>query len=77
MTAEGQELLRRWCTHHDPAEMAQLSTAPVPSRLADLQSRLQEAAAQVVARARHIEALTAENAPLRQEVASLQRLLSE
>jgi chromosome segregation ATPase len=76
LTLEEQELLRRWYAHHDPQEMAQLNAAPVPSRLADLQSRVQQATAQVVAQAQRIEALTAENAQLRQEIASLQRLLS-
>jgi hypothetical protein len=76
LTAEEQELLRRWYTHHDQEEMAQLNAAPVPSPLADLQSRVQQATAQVVEQARRIETLTAENAQLRQEVASLQRLLS-
>jgi hypothetical protein len=52
------------------------SAAPAPSRLADLQVRVQQATAQVVVQAQHIEALTAENAQLRQEIASLQRLLS-
>jgi hypothetical protein len=76
LTAEEQELLRRWYAYHDQEEMAQLSAAPAPSRLAELQSGVQQATAQVVAQAQHIEALTAENARLRQEIASLQRLLS-
>ncbi len=75
LTAE-EESLRRWYAHHDQEEMAQLSAAPTPSRLADLQARVQQATAQVVVQAQHIEALTAENAQLRQEIASLQRLLS-
>jgi hypothetical protein len=76
LTAEEQEQLRLWYAHHDQEEMAQLSAAPVPSQLADLQSRVQQVTAQVVVQAQHIEALTAENAQLRQEIASLQRLLS-
>jgi hypothetical protein len=76
LTVEEQELLRRWYAQHDQEEMAQLSAAPAPSPLADLQSRVQQATAQVVVQAQHIEALTAENAQLRQEIASLQRLLS-
>ena len=76
LTAEEQERLRLWYAHHDRQEMAQLRAAPVPSRLADLQSRVQQVTAQVVVQAQHIEALTAENAQLRQEIASLQRLLS-
>ena len=73
---EEQEQLRRWYTDHDEEEMAQLNAAPVPSRLADLQTRVQQATAQVVVQAQRIEALTVENAQLRQEIASLQRLLS-
>src|SRR5688500_2144844 len=76
LTSEEQELLRRWHAHHDQEEMTQLNAAPVPSRLADLQSQLRQATAQVVTHAQRIETLTAENAQLRQEIASLQRLLS-
>lgn len=76
LTAEEQELLRRWYAQHDQEEMAQLNTAPLPSRLADLQSRVQHATIQVVAQAKRIEALTAENAQLQLEIASLQLLLS-
>jgi hypothetical protein len=76
LTPEEQELLRRWYAHHDQEETAQLNAAPVPSRLADLQSRLQQVTSQVVVQAQRIEALTAENAQLRQEIVSLQRLLS-
>jgi hypothetical protein len=76
LTTEEQELLRRWYAHHDQDEMAQLNAAPAPSGLADLQSRVQQATALVVVQAQRIEALTAENAELRQEIASLQRLLS-
>src|SRR5438105_3785252 len=76
LTAEEQEQLRHWYAEQDREEMARLSAAPVPSGFADLQLRVQQATAQVVAQARRIEALTAENAQLRQEIASLQRLLS-
>ncbi len=76
LSADEQESLRRWYAHHDQEEMRQLSAAPAPSQLADLQSRVQQATAQVVSQSQRIEALTAENAQLRQEVASLQRLLS-
>jgi capsule polysaccharide export protein KpsE/RkpR len=69
--------LRGWYAYHDQEEMAQLCAAPVPNRLADLQSRVQQASAQVVEQARRIEALTAENAQLRQEIVSLQRRLSD
>jgi len=76
LTPEEQMLLQTWYAHHDQQEMAQLDAAPVPSRLADLQSGVQQASAQVVVQAQRIEALTAENAQLRLEIASLQRLLS-
>lgn len=76
LTAEEQEKLRLWYARHDQEEMEQLSAAPVPIQLAELQSRVQQATAKVVVQAQHIEALTAENAQLRQEVATLQRLLS-
>jgi capsule polysaccharide export protein KpsE/RkpR len=75
-TAEEQELSRDWDAHHDQEEMAQLSAAAVPSGLADLQARIQQATAQVGVQAQHMKALTAENAQLRQEIISLQRLLS-
>jgi hypothetical protein len=76
LTAEEQEVLGRWYAQHDQEEMSQLNAAPVPSRLAELQSRVQQVTGQVVVQAQRIEALTAENAQLRQEIASLQRLLS-
>jgi hypothetical protein len=76
LSAEEQGLLQRWYARHDREEMAQLNAAPAPSRLADLQSRVQQVTAQVVVQARRIEELTAENAQARQEIASLQRLLS-
>jgi hypothetical protein len=76
LTAEEQDLLQRWYARLDQEEMAQLSAAPTPSRLADLQSRVQQATAQVVEQAQRIEVLTAENAHLRQEIVSLQRLLT-
>ena len=76
LSAEEQEQLRRWYEGHDREEAARLSAAPAPDRLAELRSRVQEATAQVVAQARRIEALTAENGALRQEIASLQRQLS-
>ena len=76
LSAEEQDLLQRWYTHLDQEELAQLNIAPVPSQLADLQSRVQQATAQVVVQAQRIEALTAENAQLRQEIVSLQRLLT-
>lgn len=76
LTAEEQEQLRHWYARHDQEEMAQLSAAPFASRLDDLQSRVQQVTAQVVAQAQRIEALTVENAQLRQEIGSLQLLLS-
>jgi capsule polysaccharide export protein KpsE/RkpR len=76
LTPEEEERLRRWYADHDQEEMAQLNAAPVPSELTDIQARLQHAAAHVVAQAQRIEAMTAENAQLRQEIASLQSVLS-
>jgi hypothetical protein len=71
LTTEEQEQLRRWYADHDQEEMALLNAAPAPSRLADLQAHVQQPTAQVVVQAQRIEALTAENAQLRQEIASL------
>ena len=76
LTTEEQDRLQRWYAHLDLAEAAQLSAAPVPDRLADLQSRVQQVTTQVVEQAQRIEALTAENAQLREEIVSLQRLLT-
>jgi hypothetical protein len=76
LTAEEKEQLQRWYDEHDRQEMERLTAAPTPSGLADLQLRVQQATAQVVVQAQRIQALTAENAQLRQEIASLQRLLS-
>jgi hypothetical protein len=77
LTAEEQKQLRMWYAQHDQEETMQLSAAPVPSQLADLETRVQQVSGQVVAQAQHIEAMTAENTRLRQEIATLQRLLSE
>jgi hypothetical protein len=76
LTAEEQDLLQHWYARLDQEETAQLSAAPAPSRLADLQSRVQQATSQVVEQAQRIERLTAENAQLRQEIVALQRLLT-
>jgi hypothetical protein len=76
LTAEEQEQLRRWYADHDQEEIQRLSAAPAPKGLADLQSRVDQITAQVVVQAERIRTLTAENAQLRQEIASLQRLLS-
>ncbi len=73
LNPEEQERLRRWYADHDKEEMAQLNAAPIPSRLADVEARVQQATAQVVVQAQRIEALTTENAQLHQEIASLQR----
>lgn len=76
LTAEEQEQLQNWYTRLDQEEMVQLQTAPDPTRLTELQSRVQQVTAQVVVQAQRIAALTAENAQLRQEIAALQRLLT-
>jgi hypothetical protein len=76
LTAEEQEQLGQWYAAHDQEEMQRLAAAPLPAGLADLQQRVQQLTAQVVLQAQRIQALTAENAQLRQEIASLQRLLS-
>lgn len=76
LTAEELDQLRHLYSYHDEEELAQLNAAPVPNLLIDLQVRVQQATTQVVVQAHRIEALTAENAQLRQEIASLQRLLS-
>jgi hypothetical protein len=76
LTAEEQEQLKQWYAAHDQVEMEQLTAAPAPTGLADLQLRVQQATAQVVVQAQRIQALTAENAQLRQEIAVLQRLLA-
>jgi hypothetical protein len=75
-TIEEREQLERWYATHDQDEMERLSASPAPSALADLQSRVRQVTAQVVVQAQRIESLTAENAQLRQEIATLQRLLS-
>jgi hypothetical protein len=76
LAAEEQARLRQWYADHDEEERAQLNSVPVPTRLADLQVRVQQATTQVVVQAQRIEAVTADNAQLLQEIASLQRLLA-
>jgi putative addiction module component (TIGR02574 family) len=51
LSPQEQELLGQWYAVHDQEELAQLSAAPVPDRLAALQSRVQQATAQVVVQA--------------------------
>jgi len=77
LTTEEQEQLRLWYAHLDQEETTQLSAAPVPTLLSDLESRVEQVTGQVVVQAQHIELLTAENSRLRQEIAILQRSLSE
>ncbi|HEX3151461.1 MAG TPA: hypothetical protein VHR66_25510 [Gemmataceae bacterium] len=76
LTPDEQVELTRWFAEHDAEEQTQLGAAPVPSRLAELQTRVQQATAQVVVQAQRIEAVTADNAQLRQEITSLQRVLA-
>jgi hypothetical protein len=76
LTAEEREQLGHWYADHDRKEFELLAAAPSPSGVADLQMRLRQITAQVVFQAQRIEALTAENAQLRQEIVSLQRLLA-
>jgi hypothetical protein len=76
LPTEEQEQLRQWYANHDREEMEHLTAAPIPSGLADLQTRVRQVTAQVVVQAQRIDSLTAENAQLRQEIATLQRLLS-
>lgn len=76
LTPLEREQLLSWYSMHDREEMARLGASPVPSRLADLQARVEQATSRVVEEAKRIEALTVENARLRQEIASLQRLVS-
>lgn len=76
LTAEEREQLGQWYAAHDREEMERLAAAPAPGGLADLELRVRQATTQVVAQAQRIQALTAENAQLRQEIASLQRLLT-
>ncbi len=77
LTAEEQEQLQLWYAHNDLEETTQLSAAPVPSRLDYLESSVQQVTGKVVVQAQYIDTLTAENSRLRQEIATLQRLLSE
>jgi hypothetical protein len=76
LSAGEEEQLRRWYARLDSDEMAELNAAPVPSRLTELQSRVQQATAEVVVQAQRIEALTAENTRLSQEIDLLQCLLA-
>jgi hypothetical protein len=76
LATEEQEQLRQWYAQHDRDEMERLATAPIPSGLADLQTRVRQVSAQVVVQAQRIDLLTAENAQLRQEIVALQRLPS-
>ncbi len=76
LAAEEKEQLQRWYAQHDRDEMERLTAAPLPSGLADLQTRVRQVSAQVVVQAQRIDSLTADNAQLRQEIVALQRVLS-
>lgn len=76
LSADEEVQLRSWYARHDQEEAAQLGAAPVPVRLAELQGSIQKTSAEIVAQAKQIENLTAENARLRKEIGALQRQLS-
>lgn len=76
LTIEEREQLQTWYARHDQEELQQLASAPIPRDLTELQTRVLQATAQVVSQAQRIQTLTAENAQLRQEIRTLQRLVS-
>ena len=76
LTTQEQEQLRHWYAEQDQEETARLVAAKVPGDPGGLQAQVHQVTAQLVLQAQRIQALTAENAQLRQEIASLQRLLS-
>jgi hypothetical protein len=73
--AEEQAQLQEWYARHDQEEMTRLAAAPLPRDLVELQALVQQATAQLVTQAQRIQALTAENAQLRREIAVLQKQL--
>jgi hypothetical protein len=77
LSREEQEQLRLWYAEQDQEETVRLASASIPNDLASLQAQVQHVTARVVVQAQRIHLLASENAQLRQEIATLQRLLAE
>ncbi len=77
LSAEENAQLQEWYARQDQEESALLAAAPPPRELAELPALIERTTAQVVTEAQRVQALTAENARLRREVAELQKQLLE
>ncbi len=77
LSAEEQAQLDEWYAQLDQEEAALLSgNRPAPG-LASLQAQVDAAVAQLVTTTQRIQTMTAENEAVRQEIAALQRRLTQ
>jgi chromosome segregation ATPase len=76
LSADEQGQLQQWYARYDQEEMARLAAAPASRDLVELQEAVGHASARLLSQAQRIQDLTAENAQLRREIASLQGQLA-
>jgi hypothetical protein len=72
LSAEEQAQLKEWYARLDREEAAILQSAALPSSLALLHTQIETALGQLATLTQRIQALTGENAAVRQEIVSLQ-----
>src|SRR5262245_11278894 len=77
LSAEERAHLDAWYARLDAEEVAALAGAVPPGSIPALHAQIATALAQRGTVTQHVQALTAENAAVRQEIASLQRLLTQ
>ena len=77
LSAEERAQLDAWYARLDAEEGAALARAAPSSDLTALRAQIATALAQLGTVTQHVQALSAENATVRQEIAALQRLLAQ
>ncbi len=77
LSADERTRLEEWYARLDDEEGAARAGAVPPSSITVLQAQIEATVAQLAAVTQHIQALSAENAVVREEISSLQRLLAQ
>jgi hypothetical protein len=77
LSAEERAQLDAWYARLDDEEGAVFARAAPPASIITLQAQIATALAQLGTITQYVQALTAENAAVRQEVAALQKLLAQ
>ncbi|HYT94653.1 MAG TPA: hypothetical protein VEL76_38410 [Gemmataceae bacterium] len=77
LSTEERAQLDAWYVQLDHEEGTALAGAAPPGSLTTLRTQIETALGQLATVTQHIQALTAENAAVRQEIAALQRLLAQ